>query len=257
VKWSHILELAVSCRKLLEGGQAQTDAVDGMNIDEKAPACPNFGALARKLRLKDESALSDVASMMKSSDRMTNHEFVTYILPALHGALVDTHGPTGNSQFCLKALEAFTDLVESAASAEVRADDDSRMSVDEVSQDVDATMVDSYQQAPMVLGNRVPSIALRRIQDILSFSENVSVLHVLWDKKRNGTSMALNGSKLKSLAKPIELNVSAWHPATASSTVRGDTAVFVEPLLPSLELERHVIRAGRIENEAYLSFCRR
>ena len=55
---------------------------------------------------------------MESSDQMTNHEFVTYVLPALHAALMGVHGVTGNGQFCLKALEHLTDHVESSASVD-------------------------------------------------------------------------------------------------------------------------------------------
>ena len=133
------------------------------------------------------------------------------------------------------------------------------MSVEEVGQDGDSAMVDSYGQGPMVLANIVSSIALRRMQDILSFTENMSVQHVLWDKKRNGTHLSLNGSRLKSLTKPIQLVLSPWRPLHAypSTVVVRDTTMFVEPLAPSIELERHVIRAGTIENEACLSFCRR
>jgi len=267
VKWGHILELAEACRKVLddtEGVHTPADDADGMKMDEsfdsstKTSARPDFSTLARQLRLRDESSLADVALNMESSDRMTNHEFVTFALPALHSALVDTHGVTGNDRFCFKALESFSDLVESAASAEAPGDDD--MSVDEIhAQDDEVGMADSYGRAPLVLANRVPSVALRRMQDILSFSENMSVLHVLWDKNPDGALMSFNGSRLKSLTKPIEVKLSPWRPphVAALSVAAEDTTVFVEPLVPSTELERHVIRAGTIENEKYLSFCRR
>jgi hypothetical protein len=270
VKWCHILELAGSCRKLLDEkeGKLPSDA-DRMNIDEtfgessKAFALPDFGTLARQLRVRDESALAELACMMESSDRMTNHEFVTFVLPALHAALFDTNGVTGNGQFCFKALEAFTTVVESPAAAEPsqHGDDETQMSVEEMpSQDEDVRMEESFIPAPMSLANRVPSIGLRRMQDILSFSENMSVLHVLWDKKRNDVPMSPNGSMLKSLTKPIELKFSSWrspHLASSSAASIKETTVFVEPLLPSKELERHVLRSGTIENETYLSFCRR
>ena len=269
VKWGHILELSVNCRKLLEGMhgvQLPSDGVADMIIDQsfdvmsKGSACLDFSSLARKLRLRDKSALSDLASNMEASDRMTNHEFVTFILPALHAALVDTHGVNGDDQFGFKALEALTNLVESLASVESHGDDDSHMSVEDITNQADNTgMVDSYGQAPIELANRVPSFALRRMQDILSFSENMSVLHVIWDEKENGAPMSVNGTRLKSLTKPVELKISLWRPPHVASSPRaqGDMTVFAEPLLPSKELERHVIRSGRIEDETYLSYCRR
>jgi hypothetical protein len=49
---------------------------------------------------------------------MTDHEFVTFVRPAVHAALFDTNGVTGSSQFCFKELEAFTDVTESPTVAE-------------------------------------------------------------------------------------------------------------------------------------------
>lgn len=270
VKWGHILELAMSCRKLLDGPAEEKASADisEMKVDEtfedsKVSALPDFGTLARRLRGRDYDAAEELASLMESSDRMTNHEFVSFILPALHSALVGTQRGNMNDQFFFKTLYAFTDVIESSAAAQPprEGDDESQMSVDEEPNEgsVAGNRFNMYGQVPMNLANRVPSVALRRIQSILSFSENTSVLHVLWDKKRSGSPVTANGSKLKSLTKPIELKFSPWRPSNVPSLPVGanNTTVFVEPLLPSTELERHVLRAGTIENESYLSFCRR
>ena len=136
VKWETIIELAVSCRKLLE--ETNDDSDDRMNVDKvydgwsKAPVTPDFSDLVLRLRLRDDSALPDLASKMATSDQMTNHEFVSFVLPALHAALVETQGTSGSEDFCFKALEALTDFVESSARAEVSGDDDSRMLVEEI-----------------------------------------------------------------------------------------------------------------------------
>jgi hypothetical protein len=260
VKWETIIDLAVNCRKLLE---ETNDDNDRMNVDEvyddssKAPFRPDFSDLVLRLRLRDNSALPDLASKMATSDHMTNHEFVSFILPALHAALVDKQGTSGSDDFCLKALEALTDFVESSTHSEVKGDDDSRMAVEEIpTERPDAS--DAYQQAPTIVANRIPSIGLRRIQNILSFSENMSVLHVLWDKKK-GSTPSLSGSRLRSLTKPVQLNIIPWSPSHAGSqsTPVIEMTVFVEPLLSVSALGRHVVLAGRIENETYLSFCRR
>jgi hypothetical protein len=259
VKWETIIDLAVNCRKLLE---ETNDDNDRMNVDEvyddssKAPFRPDFSDLVLRLRLRDNSALPDLASKMATSDHMTNHEFVSFILPALHAALVDKQGTSGSDDFCLKALEALTDFVESSTNSEVKGDDDSRMAVEEIpTERPDAS--DAYQQAPTIVANRIPSIGLRRIQNILSFSENMSVLHVLWDKKK-GSTPSLSGSRLRSLTKPVQLNIIPWSPSHAGSqsTPVIEMTVFVEPLLSVSALGRHVVLAGRIENETYLSFCR-
>lgn len=262
----------MSCSKLLDPSEGKASAgSDSMKIDEsfddarKATALPDFSSLAKQLRARDTSALEELSFLLESSDRMTNHEFVTFILPALHSSLVDTHGlnTIGIDQFSSRALDAFTDVAESSNEEEPREDDDddSQMSVEELPSQGDersSGRFETYGQVPKNLANRVPSIGLRRMQDILSFSENMQVLHVLWDQKRSGAPSSLNGSRLKSLAKPIELTLSPWS-LNVGSLPEGfqGTTVYAEPLVPSKELEQHVLRAGKIENDSYLSFCRR
>ena len=86
----------------------------------------------------------------------------------------------------------------------------------------------------------------------------MSVLHVLWDKKK-GSTPSLSGSRLRSLTKPVQLIISRWNPSHAGSpsVLVGEMTVFVEPLLPVSALGRHVVLGGKIENETYLSFCRK
>lgn len=270
VKWGFILELAVSCRKLLEDSDAALKSSDGlnrMNLEEsledskRGIDCPDFSMLAHQLRLRDESALTDLVSKMESSDYMTNYEFVNFVLPALRAALVDTHGATiQKDRFCLLALHSFTDFVEGKPqAAEARSDDDSHMSIEDMpsndddDDDDDASMEGTSQQEKVALVNRVPSPALRRLQDILAFSENMSVIHAFHSERNDGKCTSPNGSSLQSLIQPIELHLS---PTNAPQTAP-DVTVFVEPLLPTKELQLHVIRACRILDPSYLAFCRR
>lgn len=58
-------------------------------------------------------------------------------------------------------------------------------------------MLDIYEQAPSVLVNRIPPIALRRMQDILPLTENMSVVNVLKDNERNGAPISLDGRRAR------------------------------------------------------------
>ncbi|MEM7316915.1 MAG: hypothetical protein AAF497_27605, partial [Planctomycetota bacterium] len=70
VKWGYILELAVTCRKLLDGqpeGNASTSAAV-MNVDEtfddsKVSALPDFETLASRLRSREKDSAGELASL--------------------------------------------------------------------------------------------------------------------------------------------------------------------------------------------------
>jgi hypothetical protein len=269
VKWGCILELTATCRKILENSDAALKSSDGlnrMNLEEsledskRGVGCRDFSRLGRQLRLRDESALTDLVSKMESSDHMTNHEFVSFILPALHVALVDAHGAsTQKDRFCLHAIQTFTAFVEGKPQAAPRVDDDSHMSIEDIpsheeddDDDDDESMGDTSPRENVALVNGVPSLALRRLQDILAFSENMKVLHAFRGEKNDSKSTSPNGS-LQSLVQPIELHISPVNAPEAAS----DSTVFVEPLLPTKEVQLHVIRACRILDASYVAFCRR
>jgi hypothetical protein len=267
VKWGCIMELTAACRKMLENSDAALRSSVGlnrMNLEESLEdcrryvGCRDFSRLARQLRLQDESALTDLASKMESSDHMTNHEFVCFILPALHAALVDKRGATPQKdRFCLHAIRTFTAFDEEKPQASPRIDDDSHMSIDDIpsyeDDHDDESMGDTSLRENVALVNGVPSSALRRLQDILAFSENMRVLHAFRGEKKDSKSISPAGSSLQSLVQPIELHISPINaPETAS-----DSTVFVEPLLPTKELQLHVIRSCRILDPSYLAFCRR
>ena len=274
VKWGYIMDLALSCRKLLDGeggGAASADSWndDGIkshpDIDGVPRGCtyPDFGKLARRLRERDETALSELAAIMESSGGMTNHEFVIFILPALHASLTDVfNASTEKDQFCRKALEAFTSSIKSSESTEALGEDDSHMSIEEVpSQEEDESIVDSYGQdriAPPGIVNDVSSDFLRRLQGILAFSENIRVLHGL-EKMKDIDSGSPNENSLQALTCPIEIEMSPSCPSETADSSKGRACltVLVEPLLPKEELQLHVLRAGRIMDPPYLFFCRR
>ena len=230
---------------------------DSLEDSKRGISCPDFSMLAHQLRLRDESALTDLVSKMESPDHMMNHEFVSFVLPALHAALVDTHGATvQKDRFCMLVLHAFAYFVEVKPQAiEARSDDDSHISIKEIpgheDDDDDASMQGSSQREKAALVNMLPSPAQRVLQDILAFSENMSVIHAFPSERNDGKCASPNGSSLQSLLQPIELHLSPTKaPQTAS-----DLAAFVEPLLPTKELQLHIICTCRILDPSYLAFC--
>jgi hypothetical protein len=92
---------------------------------------------------------------------------VTFILPALHAALVDSgrQETAASEDFNVNALKLLRTL-SNPRLLNLKADD-SCMIVEEVpAESIDVSMAGTHQRVPTIVANRIPFIGLRRIQNI-------------------------------------------------------------------------------------------
>jgi hypothetical protein len=98
---------------------------------------------------------------------------------------------------------------------------------------------------------------LRRLQQTLSFFENVALVSSSPDRK-DGTPAGSQGGDLHALTKPIEIHL---YPSvfgeSEATTSQPRLVVHAEPLVQMADLELHVLRACRLNNTSYVEFCRR
>jgi hypothetical protein len=106
--------------------------------------------------------------------------------------------------------------------------------------------------------SRTPTVpeVIYLLRQILSFTERVEVFHSA-DPSSGGSDQP-KYSSLQSLTEPVELELLSWRQdiiADVPNAQRNSTVVLAEPLAPLADLQQQVLRACRIDDDAYGEYC--
>lgn len=256
----------------------------------------DLNMLSIRLLQRESGALKELAELLRQPGSISIHQFLSIILPALHAALVGRSGnessPRRNKRArvldgpedvpsespdlrLLFSRDAVQHLVlederENDVSPKAgKADGKTDMEIDgEENGDQDDGDQDDGDQENDETGelrsegrsNSDLQISagnaevLRRLHQILALYENVPIFS---SASKNG-STAAKGGDLHALTKPVEIHLApSAFSSQHGSAPKNRLIVHAEPLIPLKDLELHVLRTHRLDDPAYVSFCRR
>jgi hypothetical protein len=279
-----IRELAADCTRALTVTCESTVPMESTGADDgrvESLRSDELNALSIRLLQRDVLAMKDLGILLSEPGRVTIHEFLSVILPALHAALIGQatgdrfsiggpihrnkkaraslisvlDSPDARIEYCREALRSMTSeysqgAVGLGATTASRAHSP-EMHVDPShDSDVDDGSKVNIRYSPNV------SEILRRLHQILSFYESVQVLSTSTEKATGLNTPS--GGDLQSLTKPIELHLtpSDCH-IDAKDSPSTKAVVYAEPLIQFSDLQLHVLRTYRILDIAYTVFCSR
>lgn len=290
-----IRELATDCARMLSDCDGVVEGEDDKNCEGvivEAGASDELNELSIRLLQRDVFAAKDLAILLNESGRITIHEFLSVILPALHASLVcnpkgsdgalvhggamhrnkkarSSHSNTLDSpetrlDYCREALRyMIIDSVEETVKlSEVGAERLARSAdtwIDLSDDEEDEARENDEDEGGKVDITYSASAAeiLRRLHQILSFYESVQVFSTS-SEKSSGPNVTPNSGDLQALTNPIELQISPSAYGVAeivSPKIRSD--IYAEPLIPFVDLQLQVLRTYKVNDPMYASFCRR
>jgi hypothetical protein len=276
-----IRELASECYRILSGeGKAASHVTDLiLNTDSSKE---ELKSLTLRLLQRDVHVMKDLGNFLTIPGRISIHEFLTIILPSLHASMV---GSTANNDvykgsihkskkarssrgspddsldarlhFCREALHRMnshrTGAKCKSASTEVKIEINEKMKysalVDKDNDDDD----DNCEKLDLSYCTGFSEL-LRRLHQILTFYENVSVMAASDEKSKEQRSAGGN-SDLHDLTKPMGLILLPLSYENSETSLNSQSVIYAEPLIPLTELQLHVVRAHRINDDAYISYC--
>jgi hypothetical protein len=296
VKCNAIRELNSECRQLLSVGVSPEELESpDFKVIEKLSGNDNsveLNSLSIRLLERDVSAVEELASMLTSPGRVTMHQFLTVILPALHASLTGRSPGNESSQvwsgrrskkarviggrdnddaamdspedrvaFCKDIVRVMflQPSVENTLAKE-EAKPELQEPTDQADDNEDPEVLEDVENRRSRNNSLDASVGtsevLRRLQQILSFFENVAVVSSSPDRI-DGAPAGSQGADLQALTKPIEVHLypSAFGESEATTDPR--LVVHAEPLVQIADLELHVLRTCRLNNNSYAEFCRR
>jgi hypothetical protein len=297
VKCAAIREVSSDCRKLLEG-EVKTGEDDERSIDvarklSSQESVSEMESLAMRLLQQDVEAIRDLARMLRSPGRLTIHQFMTLVLPALHAACVARSPDSGGAilvagsghrnkkakvvgihnadldesysqtaehhrlSFCRELVRAmileFEEIPPGRANGEETSRDSSAISDHESDGGEDGDDDGQHDESPTVSEREVAFFAesselLRRLQQVLSLYERVTIGPTLYEKK------SPPGGDLHALTKPLEIHLK---PSSFEETLLSPLCLVVhaEPLISVADLQLHVLRCCSSLDPNYASFC--
>ena len=259
VKCETIRELVVECRAYLP----QLNTPSGESEDQLA-----LKALSRRLLEKETTAVVELASLLEIPGRITFHEFLGVIMPALYSACVSrADAPTLPQNHRSKKARM---LGGAALSDSANSDSESRQvfcnavvryRIGEVKESKRKSKPKSEQSEERTTSDSTAvdnefkgvSELVRRLQQVISLYEDVTVFPTSFENRE-----AHHGNnELQSLKKPLSLTLkpSQFEEHAASGNV--DLLFSVEPLLVIKDLEGQILRSSRLNTSAYQSYCSR
>jgi hypothetical protein len=296
VKCAAIREVSSDCRKLLEGG-VKTGEDDERSIDvasklSSQESVSEMESMSMRLLQQDVEAIRDLARMLRTPGRLSIHQFLTLVLPALHAACVTRSPECGDvtlagsghrnkkakvvgshngdldescSQsaehhrlsFCRELVRAmileFEEVPPARANGEDTLRESSAMSDHESDGGEDGDDDGQHDESPTISEREISFFAesselLRRLQQVLSLYERVTIGPTLYEKK------SPPGGDLHALTKPLEIHLK---PSSFEETSPSPFSLVVhaEPLIPVADLQLHVLRCCSSLDPSYASFC--
>jgi hypothetical protein len=284
VKWTYVRELASECLSSLSQGASDrvSDSDESSNrwskkMTETLASLSNSSEvnnLSIRLLQRDCESLEELRSMLYIPGKVTMHQFLGVILPALHVSLLGR--PNGIRRSALNDVETFRcrkkqrvyrsdspKVVEPFYSDSekdklyfarevlrivVHNDDESALEERSIqsSDNEDGSSEDEAENEDE-RKDTMPEL-LRRLHQVLSLYENVATLP------------NIKHHDLQSLNKPLQI---CLLPATSRKQRQGNSrfpttlSIQAEPLMSAHDLSMHVLRTCKVTNPIWLSFCRR
>ena len=279
-----IRELASECYRILTDEGNEVNQVTDRLPGTKSLVQDELKSLSLRLIQRDVQVMKDLGNYLNIPGRITIHEFLSIILPSLHASIA---GQTSNSdtlaghkgtihrskkarasrgtpddsldsrmKFCKEALRHMIShrVGTNSKLHTVKLETESTKKCSDVSIDEDDNEGndDNGEKLDMSYCAGLSEL-LRRLHQILTFYESVPVLTMSIEKS-SGQSATGNGD-LHELTKPIELLLSPSFHETSGTSPKPQSVIYAEPLIPLADLQLHVIRAHRINDDAYMSYC--
>jgi hypothetical protein len=291
VKWNHIRELAAECQRLLsQTGQKDDKAEFVRTWDQRLMKCleqmdnnPEINNLSIRLLQRDRSSIKALQSVLDTRGKLTMHQFISVILPALHASLLGKPSECADSNLvggsfyrrskkprvvgsipgnayetvhsrpCEDKAEFARQLFCRHLHRTVHLSQDSEGG----SQGEDAGSHDSMLEDGAEERALFRCELLRRLHQVLSLYENVPTLPSVHSRVGRGT---LKLGELQSLTKPLQLRlipIAGKRDNLATLKDRILLNLHVEPLTSVKDLSNHVLRTCSTSHPVYKSFCRR
>ncbi|KAL7561760.1 hypothetical protein ACA910_013300 [Epithemia clementina (nom. ined.)] len=249
-------------------------------------------AVAQALVEHDHDAVEELARLLRTPGLVTIHQFMEIILPAIHSAClgrssenscvkaghknkkakvgmffgddkdVGTVSSVTRSQFCNEMVKMLILEHGEKVSKAALTEKPQEGLCDERDEDVEAEseLMMATSSEPAVSGREISFYAesselLRRLQQVLTLHERVSVMGAPPRRKPTNTSGSAGGADLQVLTSPLELELLPSSFGEPAPCARNRLLLQAEPLLPLAELELHVLRASVLLDPGYIAFC--
>ena len=297
LKCSAIRETALECRKLL--AQDTVTEVSNCPIDiggvlvelSQISDSTDVEAISMALLEHDCNAVEELARLLRTPGRITMHQFLETILPALHNAClgrtvenssmkgghrskkakvgmffgddddVQSFSPARRSLFC-KELVNLLILEHGEKESKLENPSAAQESGPEAHEDdgegegESELMTANNAERPSLSGREISLYAesselLRRLQQVLTLHERVSAVGLPSRRK------ASNGTDLQVLTAPLELELLPSSFSEPVPCARNQLILKAEPLLHLSEVELHVLRGCVPLDPGYQLFCQR
>lgn len=291
-KWRYILDLASEC--VVQLSSIEEEGSVAMQIEGAFDVAPmqdresDLKRLASRLREYDTSALIELKTLLLSPSLLTVNEFAMLILPALYAAIVvddsslsgratresqpmrrnkkqrlrgSFHDTQRSSEsrsenkfsnrdaFCRRL---FVDLLDSSGRGEEVRPIHASLPAHASDDDIPRLLRRGSRSVENEEQRKVPEL-LFKLRQILSFSEGVSLFETMGGSSRVEGRAPVQSS-LQSLTDPFEVELIPFSNKQGSRPGCA-TSVLAEPLMPLSELQRHILRACRCNDRAYLDYC--
>lgn len=292
IKCTSIRELACDILRLLETEEKDEVAGDfphahvlaELSQDDSTMA---LNAIAVRLLQHDVEAMKELGILLQEPGRVSFHQFFSAVLPAVHaslsgrtsegdGSIVTNRPKHKNKKARVAGCPDSTSLSPDSRFEYCRAsvlcllEDVSKPSEDAMQEDRSTATRDQDDQKPSVLGSSSSALSLkgeiaystlasellRRIHQVLSFYEGVSMFSS--SLRSLDITGGEKGGELHTLTKPMEIQLMQYSLSTPCSDVRlRRLQLDVELLVPVVDLELHIRRSCRINDQAYLTYCQK
>jgi len=305
MKWKFVRELSSRCQQLLsrdtilqEDSNTReeyriwtTKMIEGLKQLDKTS---DVNTLSIRLLQQDPDAIRGLADMLEEKGRITMHQFLMIILPALHSTLMGkslsndqsdsgrrTKKPrvagiesranggsvdTRDVERLEFAQEILKTLVNNSSHVLDLADSLEEDQTDDFIQDVDGNVANDFgfrihsepktKKNETLSGKNLPEL-LRRLHQVLALHEDVSTLSVL----HYGHNNDISPGNLRSLKEPIKLRLRHIKSiATERQTMDQDSqhiSIFCEPLVSIKDLSRQILKIASKTHPDYGEFCRK
>lgn len=257
VKCETIRALVTECR----GHLVQPEEADEMDTEDQDVL---QGLCLRLLRQETEAAV-ELASMLNEPGKITFHQFLGTILPAMYSACVFVPCKTASHR-SKKAR-----MLGASAEQDITVDDHDRRQIfcdavvrnligvvkdskpASIAKSGDSSEIDASGEVSEEYEFKGTSELVRRLHQIVSLYEEVPVFRASFEKS-NGSS---GSNELQSLKRSVALTLSPSLFEEHAGSSCSDIRLSAEPLLEMKDLERQVLRGATLSSPAYHSYCTR
>ncbi|MGK3740519.1 MAG: hypothetical protein ACI90V_007369, partial [Bacillariaceae sp.] len=295
VKWKFVRELASKCQELLgkstisadDGDTKEEDKIWGTRMVEGLKSMDNasdVNTLSIRLLQRDLDSIQGLAFMLRNKGRVTMHQFLNIILPALHSTLMGkkiSSERTNSGRRTKKPRVAgmvsgdFEERMETNEEERLEFAKEILKSLDDdkspdhnnnspmCSQDEDHDNEDmqdgdgdgdydgsdDYEEHDEIkIGQKDEKVRAKQLPELLRRLQKVLSLHE--DLSTIKVAQKEGVSSLRSLKKPIKLRL------TQQQRDR-DVTILVEPLVSVDDLSRQILKTASTTLSEYVNFCRK